>query len=77
LIVTLPILFSPWKNKLIFMAGPGMEFEKHENFSIIRLGVIYELPLGKEWDFSPEFVYDLKNQNINSFTIAFGVGKKF
>jgi len=41
------------------------------------MGIGYEFELGKHWDFSPEFVYDLKNGHINSLTIAFGVGKRF
>lgn len=77
IIVSLPLLFSPWKNGLTFMAGPGVEFEENENFSIFRLGIEYEFEMANHWDFSPEFVYDFKNANINSYTFAFSVGKKF
>lgn len=77
LIFAIPLLISPWDNGLTFLAGPGIELEEHENFSVFRMGVGYEFEFGKHWDFSPEFVYDLKNSQINSFTIAFGVGKRF
>lgn len=76
-IVSIPILFKPFDNELEFILGPGIEIEENENFSIFRLGVGYEFEIGHNWDFSPEFVYDLKNVNINSWTIAFGVGRKF
>jgi len=59
------------------LAGPGIEIEKEENFSVIRLGVGYEFEIGNSWDFEPEFIYDLKNEHLNSFTIAFGIGKRF
>lgn len=77
IIVSLPIMFSPWNKELTFIVGPGIEFEKHENFSIFRMGIGYEFEFGNEWDFSPELIYDLKNEQINSLTIAFGVGKRF
>ncbi len=77
LIIAVPVHFSPWDNGLAFIAGPGIEFEDSENFSIFRLGVGYEFEFGNEWDFAPEFIYDLKSGSINSFTIAFGVGKRF
>ncbi len=77
LIVSIPVTYSPWENGFSFFMGPGIEIEENENFFILRLGVGKEFELGNEWDFSPEFIYDLKNGSINSFTIAFGVGKKF
>ncbi len=76
-IISLPVLFSPWDNGLTFLAGPGIELEEHQNFSVFRFGLGYEFEFGNHWDFAPEFVYDLKNGHINTFTIAIGVGKRF
>jgi hypothetical protein len=76
-IISLPVLFSPWENGWSFLVGPGIEIEEKENFSIVRLGVSHEFEIGNDWDFAPEFIYDLKNGNINAFTIAIGVGKRF
>lgn len=76
-IVSLPILFNPWDNGLTFLAGPGIELEEHENFTIFRIGMGYEFEMAKHWDFEPEILYDLKDGHINSFTISFGVGKRF
>lgn len=77
IIVSLPVLFSPWNNGLTFLLGPGIELEGHQNFSIFRFGLGYEFEFGNHWDFAPEIVYDLKDGHINSLTIAIGVGKRF
>lgn len=76
-IVSIPVLFSPWDNGLTFIMGPGIELEGSRNFSVFRIGVSYEFEIGKHWDFAPELVYDLKDGHINSLTIAIGVGKRF
>lgn len=76
-IISLPLLFSPWDNGLSFLLGPGIELEGHRNFSIFRLGLGYEFEFGNHWDFAPEIVYDLKDGHINSLTIAIGMGKRF
>ena len=76
-IVSMPVLFSPWDNGLSFLLGPGIEIEHHDNFSIFRLGIAYEIEFGNHWDFAPELVYDLKDGHVNSLTLAIGVGKRF
>ena len=76
-IVSLPVLYSPWDNGLTFLLGPGIELEGHQNFSVFRFGLGYEFEIGKHWDFAPEVVYDLKDGHINALTIAIGVGKRF
>ena len=77
-IVALPVLFSPWeRTHFTFILGPGIEFSNGKNFSVIRMGVGSEFKLGKDWDFSPELIYDLKDGHINSLTFALGVGKRF
>lgn len=78
IIISLPVYFSPWENNgVTFFMGAGIELEQHENFSVFRFGVGYDLHLGHHWDVAPEIVYDLKNGHINSFTMAFVVGKSF
>ena len=76
-IISLPVLFSPWDNGLTFLMGPGIELEGHQNFSVFRFGLGYEFEVGNHWDFAPEIVYDIKDGHINSLTIAIGVGKRF
>lgn len=78
IILTTPVFYSPWEqNGWVFFMGPGVELEGDHNFFIWRTGVSYEIHLPKAWDFAPEIIYDLKGGYVNSFTIAFGVGKKF
>lgn len=78
IVVALPVLFSPWENShFTFILGPGIEFDGHNNFSVIRMGAGSEFQIGNHWDFAPEIIYDLKDGHINSLTIALGVGKKF
>ena len=59
------------------LTGMGLELEKNENFVVFRLGVEYEIEIGKHWDIAPGFVYDIKEDVYNSFTIGLSVGKKF
>lgn len=76
-ILALPLFYSPWENNgLLFFTGPGIEIEQSHNFFVYRMGVGYEFHLAKGWDFEPEFIYDLKDGNVNSFTFAIGVGKR-
>lgn len=78
IIVALPVLFSPWEGRgFNFILGPGIEFEEHENFHVLRMGVGSEFEIGNHWDFAPEIIYDLKDGHINSLTVAIGVGKRF
>ena len=76
-VISLPVLFSPWDNGLTFLLGPGIELEGHQNFSVFRLGLGYEVEFGNHWDFAPELVYDLKDGHINSLALAIGIGKRF
>jgi len=72
-IISIPVLFSPWENGLTFLLGSGIELEGHQNFSVFRFGLGYEFEVGNHWDFA----YDLKDGHINALTIAIGVGKRF
>lgn len=76
-ILSLPIFYSPYGKDLVFLLGPGVELEGHEDFFVFRMGVGYELHLARGWDFTPEFVYDLKDGHINALTLSVGIGKKF
>jgi hypothetical protein len=75
-IVSLVGLYKPWKG-LEFVAGFGRELETHDSFWVYRLAVEYEIEFGYNWDLSPAFVFDIKENLYNSFTIALVVGKRF
>ncbi len=76
-ILSLPVLFRPFEEGLTFLLGPGIEFDAHHNFNVLRFGVGYEFEFPGHWGFAPELVYDLKDAHYNAFTIAIGVGKRF
>lgn len=77
-ILTLPIFYCPWEqNGWTFFLGPGIEFEESHNIFVFRTGVGYEIHLPNNWDVAPDFIYDIKGDYGNSFTIALGIGKKF
>lgn len=76
LIVSAVFLYKT-SSGLSLLTGPGIEFEKNENFFIYRIGAAFEFEVGKQWDFSPEFIFDLKDLSIGSFTLGIGVGLRF
>ena len=75
-VLTLDLLFKPWKG-LVFLIGPGYEFEKNENFFLVRAGVEYEIDLPNHWDLSPSFFYDTRRGAYDTWTFSLAVGKRF
>ncbi len=57
-------------------AGGGMEFEKHKNLGIIRLGGEYVFKLKKDWVIAPGFFFDFK-EGIDTFSLSIAFGKEF
>ena len=76
LIVSTVFLYHPGKG-WNFLSGPGIEIEGCHNLFVLRAGMAYEFELSRNWDFSPELVFDLKDGLIGSFTWGIGVGKRF
>jgi hypothetical protein len=58
------------------LAGAGMEFEKHKNLAIIRLGGEYSIRLKRNWVISPGFFYDFK-EGYDTWSLSIGFGKEF
>lgn len=59
---------------LVLVAGAGYEFEKNDNFFILRLGVEYEIEIGHHWDVFGTFSYDTSTGERNYHTYTFGLG---
>jgi hypothetical protein len=76
LVVTADLLIKPWKG-LVIQAGPGIEFEKNENFLLFRLGLEYEFELNHHWDLFPTLFYDDREGSYHTWSIGLGVGKRF
>lgn len=76
LVLSLDLLWKPWKG-LVFLAGPGYEFEKEENFKLLRFGAEYEFEFDHHWDISPSLFYDTRQEAYDTWSIALGIGKRF
>ena len=76
LVVTFDVLYKPWKD-LVLQIGPGIEFEPSENLTLIRFGLEYEIEFMEHWDLAPSFFYDTRRDAFDTWSIAFGVGRRF
>jgi len=70
-------MFKPVKN-LSLVLGAGGEFSKEENLFLIKAGVEYShLILHNNWEIIASFSNDFKWDAYNSWTLGFGIGRKF
>jgi hypothetical protein len=60
-----------------YQFGLGGEFATEENFFLTRLGLEYGLELPGEWELIANFVYDIKWDAYDSFSLGIGVLKSF
>jgi hypothetical protein len=67
-------IFKPGKH-FSFFAGPGVEFEKNEDFKVIKTGIEYGVELPKSFEFSAGFEYDAKINGYGSWLVGFGISK--
>ncbi len=75
LVVTAIASFSLTKHINLF-AGGGMEFEKHHNLGIVRVGGEYAFNLKKDWIIAPGLFLDFK-EGIDTWSISIAFGKEF
>ncbi len=61
-----------WK----LLLGGGIEFEKHKNLGVVRLGTEYEIELSKGWDLGPSLFFDIK-EHFNVWALSVAIGKRF
>ena len=73
--LSLVAIYNPIKGFGLFI-GPGIEYEKDENFFIAVVGVSYEAEFGDRWDFSPELSYELKEGHTGAISIGFSIGMR-
>jgi len=70
-------MFKPIKNFSLVL-GAGGEFTKEENLFLIKAGVEYShLILHDNWEIIASFSNDFKFDAYNSWSIGFGIGRKF
>jgi hypothetical protein len=75
-LATLAMVYKPF-NHWIFLAGPGIEFEKNENFRVIKTGVEYSIEIPKKWEIGFGIEYDRKLRGYSSWLAGIGISKIF
>jgi hypothetical protein len=61
---------------LAIQIGPGVEFVGDETFFVTRLGVVYELEVGKAFTLSPQLHYDFSSGE-DAIVFGIAIGKAF
>jgi len=69
-------LFKPIPS-LTFIAGYGIEIEKHESIQLLRLGVEYGFHLPGNWELGFTLEFDRKFNTYNSWVFGAGFSKLF
>lgn len=64
-------------DKLAIIAGAGYEIEKSKNLWVCRFGMEYTIPFAKNWELSPEILYDIKKDSHTAITWGVGFGYRF
>jgi|AntRauTorckE5430_2_1112549.scaffolds.fasta_scaffold12067_3 hypothetical protein len=76
IVTTLDLLYHH-NSGLVFVIGPGLEFDINEKFMLFRVGLEYELELEHHWDLYPTIFYDMRADAFTTFTFGLGIGKRF
>ena len=74
-ISTINVYYTALEHYSIYL-GAGMEFEKHENFSVFRLGADRGFELKNDWEVTIGAAYDFK-EAYDSYTFMIGFAKFF
>ena len=75
-VLTLDALYKFHENWVLVL-GTGVELEKQENLFIVRTGLEYEIEFGNHWDVSPTVLYDYRANDLGTWAIGIGIGKRF
>jgi hypothetical protein len=75
-ISSIVFVYEPFRHLVLF-AGPGIEFEKTHNYSIIKAGAAVKFPLPKYFGIALELSYERKNKTYDAWTMGILIGKGF
>ena len=67
--------YEALKNLELFI-GPGYEFEKNQNFFVIKAGIEYGLFIANDWWIIPEVSFEFKEKYVN-WNVGFKLQKAF
>ena len=76
IITSIVFVYEPVRHLALF-AGPGIEFEKTHNFSIIKAGAALTFMLPKHYGIALEVSYERKNKTYDAWTFGLLIGKGF
>lgn len=76
IITSIVFVYEPVRHLALF-AGPGIEFEKTHNFSIIKAGAAVTFALPKYYGIALEISYERKNKTYDAWTFGLLIGKGF
>jgi hypothetical protein len=59
-----------------FFAGPGYEFEEHENLSLIKVGTEYSFEITENFEIALNLIYENKQEVYDAWTFGIAFNKK-
>ena len=68
--------YKPYKH-LALLAGGGMEFSKHEDFAVVRLGIEAPFHIPNNWEVFGSVLFDININAYNSLSFGLGIAKLF
>jgi len=74
--MALVLMYEPIEH-VVLLVGAGMEFSKHEDFTLVRLGVDFPFEMGHEWEVFGTATYDINIDAYDSYGLGIGVAKRF
>ncbi len=72
----LVVMFQPLEH-LVLIAGGGMEFSKHEDFALIRVGIDVPFEITHHWEVYGTATFDFNIDAYNSFNLGLGIAYLF
>jgi len=70
------VAYKPYKH-LAVLAGGGMEFSKHDDFAVIRLGLEAPFHIPGNWEIFGNVSFDININAYNSLSFGLGIAKLF
>lgn len=59
-----------------FYAGPGYEFESHENLFLVKVGTEYSFEISEDFEIALNLIYENKIDNYDAWTFGIAFNKK-
>jgi hypothetical protein len=59
-----------------FYTGPGYEFERHENFTLVKIGTEYSFEINNGFEIALNLVYENKEEVYDAWTFGIAFNKR-